>query len=148
MIITHTSKQFNGNMMNEIQLNNQVRAIFHKKNDWKEGLDFLTPNETFIQAGTWWYQKGKKLKAHVHINNERTISFTQETIVILRGKIKINLYNDNNQIFYQEILEDGDTGIILNGGHGYEILEDNTKIVEIKNGPFISVEKDKELLKI
>ena len=33
--------------------------------------------------------------------------------------------------------------IILSGGHGYEILEDNTQIIEAKNGPFIDVETDK-----
>ena len=33
--------------------------------------------------------------------------------------------------------------VMIAGGHGFEILEPNTKIVECKNGPFISVEKDK-----
>ena len=132
--------------MKEIKFKNKLVAIFHKYSDWKEGLDFLTPNETFIQAGTWWYQNGKELKAHIHRPNERTVPVTQETIVILNGKIKVELYDENNNLFHYEILGVGDIGIILNGGHGYIILEDNTRILEVKNGPFFSVEKDKILI--
>jgi len=36
--------------------------------------------------------------------------------------------------------------VILRGYHGYEILEDDTRVLEVKNGPFTSVEADKELL--
>jgi hypothetical protein len=132
--------------MQEIRINNETVAIFHKKAEWKEGLDFLTPNETFIQAGTWWYQKGKQLRSHLHITNERTAERTQETIVILSGKVRVDLYDDNRKIFHQEELVAGDIGVILKVGHGYQILEDNTKVVEVKNGPFISVEKDKIFL--
>jgi hypothetical protein len=49
-------------------------------------------------------------------------------------------------VFQQETVKTGDICIILTIGHGYQILEDNTKIVEVKNGPFTSVEKDKELI--
>jgi hypothetical protein len=129
--------------MREVLLNGETAVIFHKKDEWKEGLDFLTPNEYFIQAGTWWYQKGKDLRAHEHIVNERTAVKTQEVIVIISGKVRVDLYDGNKKIYHQEVLVAGDMGIILKGGHGYHILEDNTKVIEVKNGPFISVEKDK-----
>ena len=29
------------------------------------------------------------------------------------------------------------------GGHGYEILEDDTEVIEAKNGPFTDVNTDK-----
>jgi hypothetical protein len=134
--------------MNEIKLNEKTVAIFHKNNEWKEGLDFLTSDEYFIQAGTWWYNEGRKLKAHKHIINERMVNLTQETIVILSGKLQVNLYNEKNEIFHKEILVEGDISVILSCGHGYTILANNTKVVEIKNGPFFSVEKDKELLNV
>jgi hypothetical protein len=34
--------------------------------------------------------------------------------------------------------------VMLKGGHGYDILENNTQVLEVKNGPFTSVEKDRE----
>ena len=41
------------------------------------------------------------------------------------------------------ILKEGDMAIMAYGAHGYKILENNTKIIEAKNGPFLSVEVDK-----
>ena len=40
-------------------------------------------------------------------------------------------------------LLEGDLAVFVSGGHGYHILEDNTKIIETKNGPFTGVENDK-----
>jgi hypothetical protein len=132
--------------MTEIKVGNETVAIFHKINEWKEGLDFLTPNETFIQAGTWWYHRGKDLRPHLHIVNERVVERTQETIVVLSGKVRVDLYDKNKKIFHAEELVTGDVGIILTIGHGYHIMEDDTRVLEVKNGPFISVEKDKEFV--
>ena len=51
---------------------------------------------------------------------------------------------DQEMNFVEEIiLNEGDMAIMAYGGHGYKILEDNTKIIEAKNGPFVSVEVDK-----
>jgi hypothetical protein len=132
--------------MKEIKYKDKTVAILHSYSEWKEGLDFLTPDETFIQAGTWWYESGKKLKAHRHKINVRTTDRTQETVIVLNGTMRIDFYDEDNNIFLQEIVKTGDVCIILTVGHGYQILEDNTKIVEVKNGPFTSVEMDKELI--
>ncbi|MGA3286501.1 MAG: hypothetical protein ABSD46_03650 [Bacteroidota bacterium] len=132
--------------MNEIKLNDKTVALFHKNNEWKKGLDFLTTNDAFIQTGTWWYDNGQVLKAHRHILNERNVNLTQETFIVLCGRLRVDLYDESNNVFHKEILTAGDLGIILSCGHGYVILEDNTKVVEVKNGPFVSVEKDKELI--
>ena len=120
--------------------------MFHKAQEWKPGLDFLTPNETYIQAGTWWYEKGKALKAHVHIANERIVPFTQEVIIIIHGKLRVDLFDADQRVFHQEVLQSGDIGILLEVGHGYETLDEDTKVLEVKNGPFLSVERDKRLL--
>lgn len=132
--------------MKPITHNDELVAIFHKANEWKEGLDFLTPDNTYIQAGTWNYNKDKVLKAHRHKQNPRTINQTQETFVLMSGRLRVELYDANNQIFHQEELSAGDLGIIFNVGHGYFILEDNTKVVEVKPGPFTSVNQDKEMI--
>lgn len=132
--------------MKPITYKDEVVAIFHKANEWKEGLDFLTPDTTYIQAGTWNYNKNKVLKAHRHKHNPRVINRTQETFILLSGKLRVELYDDNNDIFLKEELSAGDIGIIFNIGHGYYILEDNTKVLEVKPGPFTSVENDKEMI--
>lgn len=132
--------------MKPIELDGQVVAIFHKADAWKEGLDFLTPNQHLIQAGTWWYNAGKDLRAHRHTSNPRTADRTEETIVIQSGRLRVDLYDKKNQLFHSEELVAGDIGVILEVGHGYHVLENNTKVVEVKNGPFTSVEADKEFI--
>ena len=132
--------------MKQITHNSEVVAIFHKLSEWKEGLDFITDDNAYIQAGTWNYNKDKVLKAHRHKINPRTVNRTQETFVLLSGRLRVDLYDENNNIFLQEELAAGDIGIILNVGHGYYILEDNTKVLEVKPGPFTSVEQDKEMI--
>ena len=131
--------------MRRIERDGFVCAIFHKREDWQEGLDFLTSNEDYIQVSTWLYNEGRRLKEHQHIPNSRKITLTQETIVVLNGEIQVDLYEKDN-LYHSEKLVQGDLAILLKGGHGYSILTDNTRIVEIKNGPFVSVEKDKILI--
>ena len=132
--------------MKKIELNGETVAMFHKPSEWKEGLDFLTNDDTYVQAGTWWYQTGKELKPHRHKINPRQLMRTQETIILESGKLCVNLYDQDNNIFHKEILEKGDIGIILTVGHGYTILEDDTKVLEVKPGPFNSVEEDKDMI--
>lgn len=132
--------------MEVVERDDVLYAIIHRKNDWKNGLDFLTPDEAFCQVGTWWYQKGKKLRAHRHIHNERPNKVTQECVIAINGSMRVDFYDDDDNVFRSEILNTGDIMIMLAGGHGYEILENDTKILECKNGPFVSVEKDKKLI--
>ena len=54
--------------METIEKDGMCYAVIHRKEDWKEGLDFLTADEMFCQVGTWWYQKGKILNGHRHIS--------------------------------------------------------------------------------
>ena len=130
-------------MVQKIEKDGVLYAIILKKDDWEKGLNFLTPEETFIQAGTFWYQKGKRCNAHRHIPNERPNSLTQECNIILSGSLRARIYDMDGRLIYHRTLRNGDLIIVLKGGHGYEILEDDTRVVECKNGPFVSVEKDK-----
>lgn len=132
--------------MTQITKDQVLYAIVHRKKDWKKELDFLTPAETFCQVGTWWYAKGKKPRAHRHVINDRPNHLTQECVIVLHGSLRVDLYDEAGSVFHSEILRQGELMILLAGGHGYEILEDDTKIIECKNGPFVSVEKDKKLI--
>lgn len=132
--------------MKRIEKDGVLYAIVHRYGDWKEGLDFFTPDEMFLQVGTFWYEKGKRCKAHRHIRNERVNLFTQECNIVIAGSVRTNLYDDDGQMFYSVLLKSGDLMVMVAGAHGFEILEPDTKIIECKNGPFISVEKDKRAI--
>lgn len=130
--------------MQMISDKDKLLAIIYRNNDWVEGLNFITPDSLFIQVGSWWYQKGTKLAAHLHKEYERVISRTHELVYVKRGSMKLLLYSESKEFKEEVILYAGDLAVLVEGGHGYEILEDDTQILEAKSGPFIDVEKDKE----
>ena len=121
----------------------KILSIVYRDEDWIEGLNFITPNEMFVQVGSWWYNKGKKLDSHVHKEFERKTMRTQEMTYVKKGSMRVLLYDESQKYLEDYILKEGDLAIFAYGGHGYEILEDDTKIIESKNGPFIDVDTDK-----
>jgi len=122
----------------------KIISILYRDEDWIEGLNFITPNEMFVQVGSWWYPQGKKLASHIHNEFERSATRTQEMTYVKQGSMKVLLYDENKHFLEDYILNTGDLAVFAYGGHGYEILEDNTQIIEAKNGPFIDVETDKQ----
>ena len=129
--------------METIKHKDQIISIIYRDDDWTEGLNFITPNELFVQVGSWWYDKGRKLQSHVHNNFERTAIRTQEMTYIKKGAMRVLLYDEKHNYLQDFNLYEGDLAIFAYGGHGYEILEDGTKIIEAKNGPFVDIETDK-----
>jgi hypothetical protein len=123
--------------------NNKILSIVYRDNDWKKGLNFITPDELFIQVGSWWYPKGKKLASHVHQDFDRNATRTQEMTYVKRGSMKVLLFDEEKKFLEDFVLFKGDLAVFAYGGHGYEILEDDTQIIESKNGPFIDVDTDK-----
>jgi len=125
--------------------NNKILHIVLKSKDIKDNrLDLISP-DNFLQSAALKFDKGKKFEAHRHLWKENNIdkSIAQESWVVIKGKIKV-LYFDEDETFLQdEILEAGDITITLEGGHAYEILEDDTLVYEFKTGPYEGQIKDK-----
>ena len=63
---------------------------------------------------------------------------------VKKGSMRVLLYDEDKQFLQDYVLNEGDLAVFAYGGHGYEILEDDTKIIESKNGPFTDVSQDKE----
>lgn len=129
--------------MEVIKHQDQIISIIYREKDWVKGLNFVTPDDHFLQVGSWWYDHGKKLDSHVHNSFERVATITQESIYVKRGSVKVLLYTKEFKFLQDYILYTGDLAVFGYGGHGYEILEDDTQIIESKNGPFTGVEQDK-----
>ena len=119
-------------------------AIVIRSADWKEGLHFISCNRDYQQVGIWCYNSGQKLAPHIHSTVPREVLWTQEVVFVKDGRIRADIYTVEKEFLRSVFLEAGDTIILLNGGHGYKILEDNTKVLEIKNGPYVGAEKDRE----
>ena len=130
--------------MEIIRHDGQIISIIYRDQDWVEGLNFITPDDLFIQVGSWYYPKGKKLASHIHNSFPRTAKRTQEMTYVKRGSMRVLLYDEKRNYLQDYVLNEGDLAVFAYGGHGFEILEDGTQIVEAKNGPFTDVDQDKE----
>lgn len=129
-----------------IQNGNEVLAKLIPSEDWAEGLSFFSQDSDFIQVGTWNYNSGKQLLAHVHNEVKREVVRTQEVLYIRKGKIKANIFDLQGSFVEELTASEGDVLILLNSGHGYEILEDGTMVLEVKNGPYLGAEVDRRRL--
>lgn len=108
------------------------------------GLQAYSKDPDFVQALSWNYGRGKRLQNHVHKVVGREALRTQEAVVVVRGRLRADLFDEARRPAGQTVVEAGECLVVLAGGHGYEILEDDTHAFEIKNGPYLGLEADKE----
>ena len=113
---------------------------------WQDGLNFFSQDDEFIQVGAWGYNEGKELKAHIHKEVKREVLWTQEVLFVRSGKLKANIFDTSENKVAELEVNAGDVIILLQGGHGYDILEDGTQVLEIKNGPYLGPDIDRRRL--
>ena len=106
--------------------------------------NFLTDSANPLQLGMNFYKAGEVIKAHYHLTRQiETNSIVQEFILIGAGRALLRLYDAADQSeFTTRQLGTGDMVLLLAGGHGFDV-QDDTKIVEIKLGPYDGKSKDK-----
>ena len=132
-------------MIENIKWEGKVIALILRRDYDVDGVNFITSKDEPIQLGVLKHQCGTRIKPHVHRNQPRTITEVQEVLHIEYGRVEAEFYESNGKKVGNTILHSGDTIQFLCGGHGFNILEDS-KIIEVKQGPYYGVEEDKQLL--
>jgi len=113
---------------------------------WNDGLNFFSRDEDFIQVGIWGYGVGKQLQAHIHSEVKREVLWTQEVLFVRNGKLRAHIFDTSEKKVAELLVKAADVIILLRGGHGYDILEEGTQVLEIKNGPYVGPELDRRRL--
>lgn len=108
----------------------------------KQRADII-PDNQYLQLSTLRLPKDKTFKPHKHIKLIRETDITQESWVVIKGKVKAILYDIDDTVIHEEILNPGDCSITLRGGHNYLSMEEDTIVYEYKTGPYFGQEKDK-----
>ena len=105
--------------------------------------NFLTDSQSPLQLGVSSYAAGEVIPAHAHLRTEVQVPTGQEFILVKAGRLRVDLYDEatRERLSMQE-LGAGDMVLLVSGGHGFEVLEP-CQIVEVKQGPYLSKEKDK-----
>ena len=78
---------------------------------------------------------GKIIEPHYHNAVQRNVVFTQEVLVIKKGKLRVDFYDDDLNKTENRLLTEGDVILLSSGGHGFEVIED-LEMIEIKQGPY------------
>lgn len=125
----------------QIEHNGKILAIIISNDYSKDGVEFFTPNDFSQQLAYMKHPKGKRIDAHTHNIVPREVSYTKEVLVIRKGKLRVDFYEDDKTYIESHIVNQGDIILLAFGGHGFECLEE-VEMVEIKQGPYLG-EQDK-----
>lgn len=121
--------------------------IVVRKEDMKPGRQDIVQPEEFIQCSILNMENGKTFKPHKHIWKERTRNvIAQESWIVVQGSVKCIFYDLDDTVIATPTLHPGDASFTLQGGHNYEILEDDTLVYEYKTGPYEGQQLDKSFI--
>jgi mannose-6-phosphate isomerase-like protein (cupin superfamily) len=119
----------------QIKKDDQVFAIVLRREFAKPGVHFFTPGEFSQQLGMLIHPRGKVVDRHRHKHVRREIQRTQEVLVLLEGRIEIEIYTEDGLLLKTVRLKAGDAVLLAAGGHKVKVLE-GAKIIEVKQGPY------------
>ena len=126
----------------EVKKKEKLLAMIIRSNYQCEGVDFITPNEYSQQVAYMHHPTGKVIEAHVHNLVNRNVVFTQEVLIIKKGILRVDFYDEYEDYLESRDLYAGDIILLVSGGHGFKVIEE-VEIVEVKQGPY-SGEQDKK----
>jgi len=133
--------------MRNLYSNVKKDLLLHTINRYDEIVDGridLSPEEQYIQVSSLKMTEGKTFNPHKHIKQIRTSDICQESWVVIEGSVKATLYDIDDTIIEEVVLNKGDISITYNGGHNYTSLQDGTVVYEYKTGPYLGREYDKK----
>jgi mannose-6-phosphate isomerase-like protein (cupin superfamily) len=99
------------------------------------GVHFFTDADLSQQLAYMRHPPGKVIAPHIHNPVLREVHYTQEVLVIKRGRLRVDFYDAAQRYLESRILEAGDTIMLVSGGHGFEVLEE-IEMIEVKQGPY------------
>ena len=114
-----------------------VRKQFRKKS----GINFFTSKEATQQFGFMKHKKNHIIKPHKHNKRLTRILRTTEVILLLKGTLRVDFYNDKNKYLFSKKINERDIIMLIHGGHGFKVLK-NVEMIEVKQGPY-SLASDK-----
>jgi mannose-6-phosphate isomerase-like protein (cupin superfamily) len=122
-------------MITEIRHQGALLALILSHRFSEPGIHFFTHNESSQQLAYMRHPAGKLIAPHVHNPVARSVDYTLEVLLIKRGKLRVDFYDNQQAYLESRVLEAGDTILLATGGHGFEVLEE-LEMIEVKQGPY------------
>jgi mannose-6-phosphate isomerase-like protein (cupin superfamily) len=124
------------NLTELISWQEQPLAYIIRAEFMSEKTTFFTPPEWEQQVGIIVYSAGEKIPRHAHRSMPHQHSKASEILLVRRGRCIVDVYNHKQHLVATRELRPGDAIFLIDGGHGFRLLED-TVFLEIKTGPYL-----------
>jgi len=128
-------------MIERIEYNKKIAAIIISAAFNEQGVHFFTPEDFSQQLAFMKHPAGKIIRPHIHNKVSRQVIFTQEVLILKKGKMRVDFYDEHKSYLESRILRAGDVILLAFGGHSFEVLEE-VEMIEVKQGPY-SPDEDK-----
>ena len=128
-------------MVDRVEDRGQLLALIVRGDFDQPGIHFFTPNNFSQQLAFMHHPTGKTIAPHVHNPVPREVQYTLEVLVIKRGRLRVDFFDETQRYLESRVLEAGDVILLARGGHGFEVLEE-VVMIEVKQGPYVG-EEDK-----
>jgi cupin fold WbuC family metalloprotein len=126
------------------KVDNKIICSYIRKKEISAYRQELGSEQEFMQVSARLLDLNTNVAPHKHKPVNRVITNTQEAWVVLQGEIEATIYDIDNRLLDTIRMQSGDCIVLFRGGHGLQVLQDNTLFYEFKNGPYFGVEMDKE----
>ncbi len=128
----------------QILQDGQLLALIVRAGFQAPGVRFFTPGHLSQQLAHMQHPAGHVIPAHRHNPVVREVTLTQEVLILRRGRLRVDFYDDRGAYLQSRELGAGDVILLASGGHGFEVL-DEVEMIEVKQGPYAG-DADKVLL--
>ena len=118
-----------------VKKKHKLLAIIIRAEYTCEGVNFMTPNEFSQQVAYMHHPAGKVIDAHIHNLVHKDVILTQEVLLIKKGKLRVDFYDDYEDYLESRMLNAGDVILLVSGGHGFNVMEE-VEMIEVKQGPY------------
>jgi hypothetical protein len=123
-------------MTERITNGDEVVAVIIRPAETGHGIEFFTPGDFPLQVGRISRPQGFEVEPHLHRPLARSVTVTQEVLVVQQGRIRVDFYDDARTLLASRELAAGDVVLLASGGHGLTVLEE-ARILEVKQGPYL-----------
>ena len=124
-----------------------ILAVFIENKSIDNSRNDLSNENDFLQVNARKFEEIIEIKPHKHLKRDSQTLLTQEAWIIFKGKILAKIYDLDDSLIYDRELNEGDCTVLFQGGHSLKVLQKGTVMYEIKNGPYLGIEKDKKMIK-
>lgn len=131
--------------MKDIKYGDFLIASIGNISEIQQGKSFSPNPADPLQYGLFRFNEGDTQQRHIHkVRQRMNLHKTLEFIYIVSGVVEAEFYSLDKVLVERIILQENDFAMLYDGGHGFKTLENNTIYFEVKSGPYVNIEVDKD----